>query len=97
VALADVVVTNPTRLAIALSYDGDDPAPRVLAKGANRLAAKIRAEARRNGIPVIEDKPLARALYRRIKIGGYIPVSLFEAVAAVLAVAYRRRPRRRIA
>lgn len=97
VATADVVITNPTRLAIALSYSDHEPAPRVVAKGANKLAARIRAEARRNGIPVIEDKPLARALYRRIKIGHYIPASLFEAVAAVLAVAYRRRPRRRVA
>jgi flagellar biosynthetic protein FlhB len=97
VALADVVVTNPTRLAIALKYDDDEPAPRVVAKGASKLAARIRAEARRNGIPVIEDKPLARALYRRIRIGHYIPATLFEAVAAVLAVAYRRKARRRVA
>jgi flagellar biosynthetic protein FlhB len=95
--LADVVVTNPTRLAIALKYDDDEPAPRVVAKGASKLAARIRAEARRNGIPVIEDKPLARALYRRIRIGHYIPATLFEAVAAVLAVAYRRTARRRVA
>ena len=94
VATADVVVTNPTRLAIALKYEDDEPAPRVVAKGANRLAAKIRTEARRNGVPVIEDKPLARALFRRIKIGHFIPGNLFEAVAAVLAVAYRRKARR---
>jgi flagellar biosynthetic protein FlhB len=91
VGIADVVVTNPTRLAIALKYEDDEPAPRVVAKGANKLAAKIRAEARRNGVPVIEDKPLARALFRRIKIGHFIPGNLFEAVAAVLAVAYRRK------
>lgn len=94
VAFADVVVTNPTHLAVALKYDDDDPAPRVVAKGANKLAARIRAEARRNGVLVIENKPLARALYRRIRIGNYIPGTLFEAVAAVLAVAYRRRARR---
>ncbi len=94
VAMADVVVTNPTRLAVALKYEDDDPAPRVVAKGANKLAARIRAEARRNGVLVIEDKPLARALYRRIRIGHFIPANLFEAVAAVLAVAYRRRARR---
>jgi flagellar biosynthetic protein FlhB len=97
VANADVVVTNPTRLAIALEYDPDEPAPRVVAKGANKLAAKIRAEARRNGVPVIENKPLARTLYRRVKLGGFVPANLFEAVAAVLAVAYRRRPRRMVA
>lgn len=94
VALADVVITNPTHLAVALKYDDDEPAPRVVAKGASKLAAKIRAEAHRNGVLVIENKPLARALYRRIKIGHFIPGSLFEAVAAVLAVAYRRRARR---
>lgn len=95
VANADVVITNPTRLAIALRYDPDELAPRVVAKGANKIAAKIRAEARRNGVPLIENKPLARTMYRKVKVGGFVPADLFEAVAAVLAVAYRRRPRRR--
>jgi flagellar biosynthesis protein FlhB len=95
VANADVVITNPTRLAIGLKYEPDELAPRIVAKGANKIAAKIRAEARRNGVPLIENKPLARALYRKVKVGGFVPASLFEAVAAVLAVAYRRRPRRR--
>jgi flagellar biosynthetic protein FlhB len=94
VATADVVITNPTRLAVALKYDDDEPAPRVVAKGANKIAARIRAEARRNGVLIVEDKPLARALYRRIRVGHFIPGNLFEAVAAVLAVAYRRRTRR---
>lgn len=97
VANADVVVTNPTHLAIALKYGSDDPAPRVVAKGAGKLAARIRAEARRNGVLVIENKPLARTLFRRIRVGHFIPATLFEAVAAVLAVAYRRRARRRVA
>ncbi len=95
VALADVIVTNPTRLAVALRYAPGEPAPRVIAKGANKLAARIRAEAYRNGITVFEDKPLARALYRRVKVGRYVPTALFEAVATVLAVAYRRRGTRR--
>jgi len=95
VANAHVVVTNPTRLAIALRYDPEELAPRIVAKGANKIAAKIRSEARRNGIPLIENKPLAQTLYRRVKVGGFVPANLFEAVAAVLAVAYRRRPRRR--
>jgi flagellar biosynthetic protein FlhB len=94
---ADVVVTNPTRLAIALKYEPDELAPRIIAKGSNKIAAKIRAEARRNGVPLIENKPLARALFRKVKVGGFVPANLFEAVAAVLAVAYRRRPRRRAA
>ncbi|MDJ0960900.1 MAG: EscU/YscU/HrcU family type III secretion system export apparatus switch protein [Acidimicrobiia bacterium] len=97
VAVADVVVTNPTHLAIALRYDPTEAAPRVLAKGANKLAAKIRREAYRNGITVLEDKPLARTLYRRVKVGHFVPTTLFEAVATVLAVAYRRRGRRKAA
>lgn len=90
VATADVVVTNPTHLAIALRYSDGDAAPRVVAKGADHLAAKVRKIAYRSGVQVIEDKPLARALYRRVKIGGYVPAVLFEAVAIVLATAYRR-------
>lgn len=91
VGRADVVLTNPTHLAIALKYEDGMPAPKVLAKGADKLAAKIRREAYRHGIPVIEDKPLARALYRKVKVGGYIPGALYEAVAVVLATVYRRR------
>jgi len=94
VALADVVVTNPTHFAIALRYRGGDAAPRVLAKGADKLAARIKAEAYRNGVVVIEDKPLTRALYRTVKVDGYVPGALFEAVAVVLAVAYRRTGRK---
>jgi len=94
VATADVVVTNPTHLAVALRYASGDPAPKVVAKGADTIAARIRAEAYRHGVVVIEDKPLARALFRTVKLDHYVPVSLFEAVAAILAVAYRRRGRR---
>ena len=94
IAGADVVVTNPTHFAVALRYVSGEPAPRVVAKGANKLAAKIRREAYRHGVTVLEDKPLTRALYRRVKIGHYVPTALFEAVATVLAVAYRRRRRR---
>lgn len=91
VATADVVVTNPTHLAVALAYDPGDPAPRVMAKGADKLAERIRKEAYRNGVLVTEDKPLARELYRRVKVGKQIPAALYEAVAVVLALAYRRR------
>jgi flagellar biosynthetic protein FlhB len=93
VARAHVVVTNPTHFAVALRYEAGEPAPRVLAKGTNKLAAKIKTEAYRNGVTVLENKPLARALYRTVKVGGFIPGTLFEAVATVLAVAYRRRRR----
>jgi len=93
VATADVVVTNPTELAVALSYESGDAAPRVVAKGAGKVAERVRREARRNGVPVLERKPLARALYRTVKVGKYVPSSLYEAVAVVLAIAYRRRRR----
>lgn len=91
---ADVVVTNPTHFAVALKYVAGDPAPRVVAKGTNRLARKIRRTARRHGVPVIEDKMLARALYRKVRVGSYVPTALFEAVALLLAAAYRRKRRR---
>jgi flagellar biosynthetic protein FlhB len=91
---ADVVVTNPTHLAVALKYEPGEPAPKVVAKGADRLARKIRKTARRHGVPVIEDKPLARTLFRKVNVGRYVPTALFEAVAFLLAVAYKRRARR---
>lgn len=90
---ADVVVTNPTHFAVALSYSDGDPAPRVIAKGTDRQAKKMRRTASRHGIPVIEQRPLARALYRQVKVGKLIPASLYEAAAVVLAEAYRRRGR----
>lgn len=95
VAGADVVVTNPTHYAVALRYRRPEPAPRVLAKGANALAARIRREAYRHGVPVIENRPLARALFRTTKVGRFIPGGLYEAAALVLARAYRRRRRPR--
>jgi len=90
VSSADVVITNPTHFAVALRYSAEEGAPKVVAKGADRIAAKIRAEARRHGVPVTEDKPLARALYRQCKVGSFVPAALYEAVAVVLALAYRR-------
>lgn len=93
VAGADVVVTNPTHLAVALRYRQGDPAPAVVAKGADHLAGKIRAIAYRHGVQVIEDKPLARALHQQVRVGGRVPSVLFEAVAVVLATAYRRSGR----
>lgn len=95
VAQADVVVTNPTHLAVALKYRRDmDAAPVVVAKGADYLAARIREIAEEHGIPVIENQPLARSLYRLVKIGVEIPETLFEAAAAVLAMAYRMKDER---
>ncbi len=92
-ASADVLLVNPTHLAVALRYDPVDGAPRVVAKGADRIADKLRTIAARNGIPITADKPLARALFRRCKVGQHVPSALYEAVAVVLAVAYRRSGR----
>ncbi|MCC6436927.1 MAG: EscU/YscU/HrcU family type III secretion system export apparatus switch protein [Acidimicrobiales bacterium] len=89
VARADVVLTNPTHLAVALRYEPDSPAPRVVAKGAEHMAARIRQAAAEAGVPVRENKPLARALYASVEIGELIPVQLYQAVAEVLAVVYR--------
>lgn len=93
---ADVVVTNPTHIAVALSYNPSEaPAPVVLAKGANRLAEKIKEIARENRIPIRENVPLARALYKSVEVGDMIPEDLYKAVAAVLASIWRLKPRNR--
>src|SRR5262249_44414748 len=87
---ADVVVVNPTHIAVALRYrPGEDSAPRVTAKGKGVFAEQIRELARKNGIPIVEDIPLARLLHRRVKVGGAVPVETFRAVAAILAFVYR--------
>lgn len=91
---ADVVVTNPTHLAVALKYDRNRAsAPVVVAKGANLIAQKIRELAREHGVPVVENKPLARALYRDVEIGKAIPAALYRAVAELLAYVYRLKSR----
>jgi flagellar biosynthetic protein FlhB len=92
---ADVVITNPTHLAIALAYDpARTRAPVVVAKGADYVAERIRAVAREHGVPVVENRPLAQALYRSVEIDQPIPVALYQAVAEVLAFVYalKRRP-----
>lgn len=89
---AEVVITNPTRLAVALAYDPERmTAPRVTAKGAGHLAARIREIARENGVPLVEQRPLARTLYRSVPLDAPIPPDLFRAVAEVLAYVYRLR------
>jgi flagellar biosynthetic protein FlhB len=90
VPAADVVITNPTRLAVALKFDADDmDAPMVVAKGAGEIARKIREIAREHNVPLVEEKPLARALYKTVEIDQSIPVELYRAVAEVLAYVYR--------
>src|SRR5262249_25415077 len=87
---ADVVVTNPTEIAVAIKYDARNmDAPIVIAKGTGAVAARIRRVAAEHGIPIIEKKPLAQALYRMVKIGHAIPIELYEGVAEILAYVYR--------
>jgi flagellar biosynthetic protein FlhB len=87
---ADVVITNPTRLAVALKYDTSDMnAPKVLAKGAGKIAEKIRDLAAEHGIPVVEKKELAQNLYALVEIGQEIPPTLYQAVAEILAYIFR--------
>lgn len=89
---ADVVITNPTHLAVALRYDGTTmDAPLVLAKGARLMAARIKEIAREHGIPVMENKPLARALYRAVPVGAQVPNAYFSAIADVLAFVYQAK------
>jgi flagellar biosynthetic protein FlhB len=86
VAKADVVVTNPTHFAVALEYDRDTMnAPQLTAKGADELAFKIRSIASENEVPIIENKPLARALYAEVDVGRTVPIEYWEAIAQVLA------------
>jgi len=90
VATADVVVTNPTHFAVALKYErGVDQAPVILAKGENRFAQRIKAIAAENGVPTVENKPVARMLFALGKVGTTIPSELYQAVAEILAVVYR--------
>lgn len=86
---ADVIVTNPIHLAVALKYDIEVMgAPRVIAKGARLMADRIREKAKEHNIPIVEDKPLAQALYKAVEIGEEIPSNLYKAVAELLAYVY---------
>jgi flagellar biosynthetic protein FlhB len=92
VSKAAVVLTNPTHYAVALGFDFTTmEAPKVMAKGRNLLAEEIKAEARWAGVPIIENPPLARSLYRSVEVGQAIPVDLYAAVAAILAWLYKQR------
>ena len=86
---ADVIVTNPTHVAVALRYGPKDPAPVVIAKGHDEVALRIRAEARKHGIPILENRRLARALDAEVQVGRAVPPSHFAAVARVLAFVYK--------
>ncbi len=89
---ADVVITNPTHLAVAIQYDPERmAAPTVVAKGRGFVAATIREVAERSGVPVIENKPVAQVLYKMVDVSGVIPENLYKAVAEILAFVYRLR------
>lgn len=91
---ADVVITNPTRLAVALSYKPETmAAPKVVAKGAGFVAEKIREIARENGVPLVENKPVARSLFKTVAVGQPIPSAVYRAVAEILSYVYKLKGR----
>jgi flagellar biosynthetic protein FlhB len=91
---ADVVVTNPTHIAVALQYRRQDMrAPQVIAKGADYIAERIKAVAREHGVPLVENRAVAHSLYKTVEIGEVIPEALYKAVAEILAYVYRLKPR----
>jgi flagellar biosynthetic protein FlhB len=94
---ADVVITNPTHYAIALEYPVEErlPAPRVSARGSDDLALRIRRIAEENGVPVVENKPLARALYAQTQVGDFVPQRFWEAVVTALSGVWDINERRR--
>lgn len=95
VPTADVVITNPIHLAVALKYEpGRMGAPTVVAKGAEHMAQKIKDIARKNGVPILERRSLARALFRSVPVGGEIPATLYRAIAEILAYIYGLKQRR---
>ena len=92
---ADVVIANPTHFAIALLYDAvQNPAPVVLAKGQDLMALRIKDIAKENKVPIVENKPLAQALYKAVEVGDTIPVEFYKAVAEVLSYVYRTKKRK---
>lgn len=92
---ADVIVTNPTHFAVALKYEKGMMAPKVVAKGADFVAQKIKSVGRENDVPLVENRPLARALYASAEVGDFVPRELYQSVAEVLAYVYRLKHRRR--
>ena len=92
---ADVVITNPTHVAVALLYQREKMiAPQVVAKGAGFIAEKIKETARHHGVPILENKPLAQVLFKTVELGQAIPSTLYQMVADLLAHVYRLKNRR---
>ncbi|MCL2214339.1 MAG: flagellar biosynthesis protein FlhB [Treponema sp.] len=92
---ADVVITNPTHIAVALEYERSMEGPRVVALGADTIAARIREIAQEHGVPLVENKPLAQALYRETDVGDIIPEAYFNTVAMILSKVWRLNEARR--
>lgn len=90
---ADVIITNPTHIAIALKYDDGLPAPMLIAKGADLVAERIKELAAKHNIPIVENKPLARTIFKTMKIGQVIPRELYVAVAEVLSYVFKLKRR----
>ncbi|WP_311406619.1 flagellar biosynthesis protein FlhB [Liquorilactobacillus uvarum] len=87
---ATVLITNPTHFALAIRYDPEkDEVPILLAKGADKLAQRMKTEARKEHIPMIENRPLAHALYKKVEPGQFVPVDMYESVAEIIALVYR--------
>lgn len=87
---ADVVITNPTHISIVIKYDGETMvAPEIVGKGQDHLAMRMREIAKEHGVPIVENVPLARALYKTVKVGEGVPRSLYKAVAEILAFVYK--------
>jgi flagellar biosynthesis protein FlhB len=91
---ADVIITNPTHIAVALKYDANNAAPQLVAKGADLMAEKIKEIAKQFEIPIVENKPLARTIFKTMKLGQVIPRELFVAVAEVLSYVYKLKRKR---
>ncbi len=90
---ADVIIVNPTHIAVALVYEKELLAPKVVAKGGDFMAERIKEIAKLHNVPIVENKPLARALFKSVKIGQVVPRNLYQAVAEVLAYVYRLKPK----
>ena len=92
---ATVVITNPTHIAVALKYEeGKVAAPKVVAKGTDDVAIKIKEIAKENEVPIIENKPLARLIYEKVELEDEIPVDMYQAVAEILAVVYKMKKKK---
>jgi flagellar biosynthetic protein FlhB len=92
---ADVLITNPTHLSIAVKYErGKAPAPRVIAKGSGDMAMRMREKARQHGVPIIENRAVAQLLFRNSPLDAFVPPETYPAVARLLKWAYRQRTAR---